>query len=362
MNKLTRLAVAAALALTGCGNAPNRVPTSSVSVDTTPVLDIFDSSLADEPVFELPNGAARMSNGNIVVGDYYGMAVLYFDSTGTLKSRLGRSGSGPGEFQSVAMIGQCERDAVFISDFMRGTMHVLDANARITRSFPINPDGGVAACSTDGTVAFWVGQMERMPKPDDPPLTRELWLGNSNDWEREDSLGTFELTQYGPLRRRTQVALGKDVAYVGTAVGGGVDVFTRKGKKLRTIETGLEPQAVTDETFDAALDTWVSYLIIREERTEMKEFFRKRFPKPAHAPPYTDLVVDSEDMLWVVATMPASGATLLRAFARDGSAAGSATLPREVSVYEIGKDYVLGTFEDEEGFPHVAMYRVRREP
>lgn len=64
---------------------------------------------------------------------------------------------------------------------------------------------------------------------------------------------------------------------------------------LRTIETGLEPQAVTGETFDAALDTWVSYLIIREERTEMK-------------------------------------------------------------------DYVLGTFEDEEGFPHVAMYRVRREP
>ena len=77
LNQFTGLAAFVALALAGCGNAPNRPPTASVSVDTTPVLDIFDSRLADEPVFELPNGAARMSNGNIVVGDYYGMGHVF---------------------------------------------------------------------------------------------------------------------------------------------------------------------------------------------------------------------------------------------------------------------------------------------
>lgn len=350
----------AVLATAACGNAPIPPGANAITVDTLPVLDIFDSNAAAEPVFEMPSSATRLSNGSIVVTDYYGMAVLYFDSTGALQKKLGRYGSGPDEFQSVGMIGQCARDSVFVSDFMRGKAYVLDKTAQVVRSFPAPTGGGIATCSMDGTVAFWKGGMTRIPKVDDPPITAELFLGDSKDWDPERSLGTFELTQYGPLRRRTHVALGSDVVYVGTAATGAIDVFTRHGKKSRTIETGLEPQSVSDAMYDAALETWVSYLIIREERAEMKEFFRKRFPAPAHTPPYNDLVVDSEDVLWAVATTPASGKTVLRAFTSDGSPTGSATLPRELSIHEIGKDYILGMFEDDEGFPHVAMYRVRR--
>lgn len=40
---------------------------------------------------------------------------------------------------------------------------------------------------------------------------------------------------------------------------------------------------------------------------------------------------------------------------------GEVTIPRELTVFEIGHDYILGAFEAGDGEPHLAMYRLTRK-
>lgn len=51
---------------------------------------------------------------------------------------------------------------------------------------------------------------------------------------------------------------------------------------------------------------------------------------------------------------------MLVAMDTAGETLGTATLSTELAVYEVGRDYVLGAFEDHAGVPHVALYRFSR--
>ena len=52
-------------------------------------------------------GAIRLSDGTVVVGDRGAAAVKYFDGSGRLVRTSGRQGQGPGEFQYLAWLQPC---------------------------------------------------------------------------------------------------------------------------------------------------------------------------------------------------------------------------------------------------------------
>lgn len=64
--------------------------------------------------------------------------------------------------------------------------------------------------------------------------------------------------------------------------------------------------------------------------------------------------------LWVRLSHPGDSLTHLRAIASDGRALGVVRLPEDMRIFEVGRDYVLGAFEEEGGEPHVAMFAYRR--
>jgi hypothetical protein len=347
------------IALGACQNKSTPARSISIQVDTVPFINIADSDPQSEPVLELPNGASRFANGNIAVGDYYGSKVVFFDSTGRFVRNVGRPGKGPGENGLVVWRGACAGDSVFIAELGQLRSDVIDNLGTVVRSFRDSTSSASVDCRRNGLSLGWGQQrMVRLPTPSDPPVRNTLLLFENGTQQRV--LGEFEWGLYGPMRPINAVALGDDEVYFANATSGLVEAWSHSGKKLRSFDTGARQRPASDAHFEAALARWVWFLPNPDEREQMKQLARRMFPKVDRIPALNDLIVDSEGILWVVTSYPGDGHTSLEAFTATGSAAGSATLPVELTIFEIGADYLLGSFEDEEGFPHVVMYRVRR--
>ncbi len=83
-----------------------------------------------------------------------------------------------------------------------------------------------------------------------------------------------------------------------------------------------------------------------------------KFPAPKDLPPYFELFADTAGTLWAQTSVPGTGTTVLSRLTSDGKALSDVRLPKEIRVFEVGSDYVLGSYEDERDIPHVALYRV----
>lgn len=79
---------------------------------------------------------------------------------------------------------------------------------------------------------------------------------------------------------------------------------------------------------------------------------------PESLPPYRDLFADPGGRLWALVPAPADSMAELRAIGRDGRLLGSVLVPADLKVFEIGLDYVLGLYQEEDGEQHVALYRL----
>ncbi len=98
-----------------------------------------------------------------------------------------------------------------------------------------------------------------------------------------------------------------------------------------------------------------------DDREPVVEMMRK-IPMPERLPFYSGLFADPDGVLWIVLSTPGDSVTRIRAMQDNGEALGEVAIPVGLRVFEVGRDYVLGAYEDERGEPHVAMYRVRRSP
>lgn len=347
-----------ALGVAACGvELPHEA--RSLSVDTVPLVDIYDPDATEEQLLEFPTGATRLSNGNIVVNDSYAATVVYFDSTGKLLRKVGGHGRGPGEFGgAVIWQGQCARDSVFVLVADLGQVAVLDSAGRTARTFRPDQPNDPNRCNRDGEGVVWDVPMTRVPREKDPPLKGKLYVGKPG--RPRHFIADVE-TEYGPLRPYTQAVVANGNVFVGSGATGSIEMYSKRGKTPKTIETGAQRRPVTSAQYDAALDRYVTYLVLHDDRVQMKKFFKERFRKPDRAPAYNGFHVDSEGILWTVVSLPGDGNTVMRTNSvEDGRPGGVITLPVELTIFEIGRNHILGYYEGEEGFPHVAMYRVTR--
>ncbi len=89
-------------------------------------------------------------------------------------------------------------------------------------------------------------------------------------------------------------------------------------------------------------------------------------PAPKTRPACSDLLVDSEGAVWLGAfeqgrtqlLRPSEGEW--RVFGAEGAWLGSVRFPARFTVYEIGRDYVLGRRYDDQDVEHVQVLELSR--
>jgi hypothetical protein len=330
------------------------------SVSARPSFDLVAANPSQAALFEYPSGATRLSNGTIVVNDYYAARLLYFDSVGKLIRKVGGHGQGPGEFGgALVWKGQCVRDSVFVTIPDRMQVAVLDAAGSIRRTFSPPADLAAAPCLPNSRSARWHNHMTRMPRAGDPPLRAQLHVTDL-EGDSSVSIGEFVLGEYGPLRPLTRALVRDDRVYIGSGHGDSLDVYSVTGEKLKTLRLRLPETEIDVAHYEAALDQFVSYLVLPEDRRQMKELFRDRFPKPARAPAYTSFYVDAHGLIWFTTSLPGEP-TIIHVVTNDeGNAVGTFEFAQELRILEVGADYLLAAFHDATGRAHVGVYQISR--
>jgi hypothetical protein len=332
-------------------------------------------------------GVHRLPSGAIAVLDAWAPGVVFFDSAGALLGRVGREGSGPGEFPARAAPTSftCGTDTVYV---VRQDIAAYVPPGAYVRTMRLEPPGRIRACAGGRLVAErphgeWRKEAGLFTDSlvlasydltgattatiDTLPSEEQRWVQGvegfgymrrtfgytlavaaSNAWLATGFADAFRIElrdTTGALRRIVRVAgLAENVsaadldrfrAYVFEPWRGNDDEKIRLEEQLGAAEGRARP-AFGALRFDRAGNLWVR----RYDQLDAVEFFDFSAVIRSAARPTLD-----QPRLWFV--LDPSGRYL-----------GAVETPADFLVHEIGDNWILGVWRDDLDIPYVRQYRL----
>ncbi|MES2523865.1 MAG: hypothetical protein V4617_14255 [Gemmatimonadota bacterium] len=353
------------LVSTGAGTLGAQSPLASRawSIDPTPTLRIGHQAAAGRE-FSIVVGATRLPDGGVLVGDRGDFNLLRFDASGSLVKRSARAGKGPGEIQFAIYMLRCGDSVVTIDSDKRVSIFTLAGEYVRTFRFTSPRDAYRSGCSSAGKFIHYGWERDSETKKGRFRALVPVWISPSDNGaptmlpstlgsERNEGMPL-------PMGREPRVALGRDRAYVASADSMFVRVFALTGAELPPLRAPYAPTRPTPADVAAAIERDVAFM--GEKARNAIESGYRTAPQVELLPATRELVVDADDNLWVQhyprGTVPTVAWTV---FSKAGRVLSTVQIPRNLEVFEIGRDYVLGRYTDpEEGVPEVRAYKLKR--
>lgn len=265
-------------------------------------LTVIEGSQTDQN-YDLYNigDIVRSANGDVSFAANHGPINVY-DRTGKHLRRIGRKGSGPGEFQQIVQLGRIGRDTIATFDNALRRISIFDPNGEFVRSVPVRGMVG----QTYGRFTYdgrFVG--ERRTPAAYAPGTKyrerleivevELRSGAEKPVAQIDGMWMVARTGSAPFSPRPSVAVGGDYLFVTSGDRYEVQIFDRiRPHGLLRLELPL--RAVTD----ADLRRWAQNSPGSEDSAMHRRYVEQVRSK---AVPYRaqihDLLADERGFLWV---------------------------------------------------------------
>ncbi len=382
-----------ALALEGCGadrterasevtdSAGIRIVTNVIGrstqgpawvVDSVPSR-VFGRAAEDSASMLLhPVGAARLSDGRVVVGDRGSSSLKVFSSTGGFERSIGRLGDGPGEFRYLARLFACHADSVFADDIAHRHFSVMAPDGAIVRTFvlqtaePSQPAYEIT-CNRHGDflTSGW-GSLIARQEAYRPQVPVSL---AGPDGKVRVTLGQFPGTEMMPTRggagprrmgRWLRLAMSRDFAWVAPNTTTDMLAFAPDGHLRMIVRTSGVDRSVSQEDLawhrESALDSTQTEQAKAEVRRALEVM-----TAPEALPAVVRLLADSEGYLWVQ-RYPDPGQLQGRwdIYQPDGVLLAQARLPTAFFPVEIGMDYVLGLATSDDGSEWVQLHKLHR--
>jgi hypothetical protein len=356
-----------------------KVPEGRVAflLGADPIVDIGDEGRGDGHQLFDPSGAVTLSDGVIVVANQGTHDIRYFSPTGEHIRTVGQHGQGPGDFVSLSMLAAAPGDTLIVGDAGNGwRFSVLSPDGELVRtSLPVSTIrvGGALGLLEDGTVLMRSRQASGGARlPSGLPET-----GIASDTLR-----------FGRLSLETGVMDTMLVAPAGDRIQGVVDGMVLNntvpfGGTLTTAAQGNELLAGYGDTFEirSYAPSGAVSRIIRVDRPgalvtrEEQQAFREQLGHaartdegrrtvdqilsmvkfPERKPAYSFFRVDRADRIWVRDYRERADTTdwSWLVLAPDGEVLGTVVTPRDLTIYEIGEDYLLARRLGEDEVHHV---------
>ena len=150
----------------------------------------------DEVPLYRVQGARFLSDGRIVVANAGSSEVMVFDTAGTLVTRFGGRGEGPGELRDIVGVHVCSGDSIAVVDRFQ-TLHLFDRGGAFARraQFPLGgrlaPLQGVSTSCRRALLQ----QRNRTPPLDRQGLTEDVVAWVDSFSEAVDTVTTAELLE-----------------------------------------------------------------------------------------------------------------------------------------------------------------------
>jgi len=349
-------------------------------VDRAPILDVPGLSATGTVTFGYAAGGMRLADGGLLIADRAENNIRVIDATGKLVRTLGRAGPGPGEFQSMMWAGRCGADSLLVWDYRRRQATMIGKSGAPARQFAV-PTGDTAqipfqfSCSPRGTIAYRSSPLRGgVPNPVNPNI-----MGVSAavyriglDGAIAQRLGDIPAGEVvatvspsggrggapRPLGRNASVAALDGAVVISSADSAAVTIVRGDGRASRhALPIPLRPP--TRAEFDEAVQATATMVPPSMRQSLIQQL--AAIPIPELLPAISALFVDSEGLLWVQTTPPGGKTLDFIVMQSGGSLVARVQIPLGFTVFEIGLDYVLGSYTDAGDEMHVATYRLRRQ-
>ena len=344
-----------------------------------PLLSIGAADGPSEYQFHLIVGAHRMSDGTIVVANRGTNDIRYFTPEGDLLRRLGGTGAGPGEF-NLLYRSYLLHDTLFAYDAGLRRMTAFDADGQLVRTFGVVPLFNSPFVEPIGRLANgpwlakepqFMGDLEGLVRVSDHYFLLDE-QGKATQlidlWGEERILqgvgaGGGAYVRSAPFARRPSVGMLDDGFLYASAESYQFVDFAGDGRPGRIIRREHTPQAVGEEDVEA----WQTEY--EDNRSPvpsgLPQFLyvpASELPLPPTKVAHGPIVLDALNMLWVADySYPGHPPTAWSVFDTTGVWLGELESPSGFELFEVGPDYLLGTFTDDLEVEHVRLYRLQRD-
>ena len=345
-------------------------------VDTVPEYQVGKMEGEEPYLFTGIRGARQLSDGRVLVLDEGSCEFRFFGADGVFLERTGGSGEGPGEFRRT-VIG-CVLVPAPGNDSLRAfdgaSLSFFDDRGRFSHRFPVLWRGervldvvGVAGKRVLVTTRFFaMSEEEGLPRE---PSTADFALLDVDTWQTVWS-GSFQGKQHYlsveprlPIPRVTwpipfdilpDAALGGDGFYLTLGENQGPEIlqYDTSGHLRRIIRLAEPTSTPSTNDLRKLVEFWLDpHEMPDSTRDRISENRMRRYdkmPLPKIMPVFSRLLVDESGWLWAeLYRFDVLAPARWLVFGPNGEGLGSVDMPPDLEVWQIGRDFVLGAWQDE---------------
>ena len=350
---------------------------------TTPILTLEDNG-TPATEFNRVAGAWRLPNGRVVIANGGSSELRIFDPNGALVETLGRRGKGPGEFETMSVVG-VSADTAIIYDFAtrRATTVQFGAKARVLTMVTMMAAGSGSGFEVTGRLSDgrWVATMGMgSPGGWDAPRGVHRVKGTvalvapdgTGSIERVAEVESMASITYMPGADKSKWATGPAAfsPWYRGQVSGGVLWFGESGSdslvrldargNRRGIALALPSVAPSPQLVAAAREAELPAAL--QPRTgDYMNFKYSAENLPSRLPYFAGLLAGADGELWVQ-EYPATPSAAARYLVLDekGRPIGRVLAPPRLRATHAGRDFVVGVTRDADDVEGVAILRLER--
>jgi hypothetical protein len=363
-----------------------------VQLPAEPRIVLGQGSAGPEDQFGRVAGATRLGDGRLVVADGQGLTVSVYDTTGSLLSRRGGRGAGPGEYMFLQGPLRAPGDTLMVIDGGTQRVTVLDPStvevadtrplAAISFTRPPSTPGGRSISGrrilhlhgrfADGRYLGSHPATLNDPQPTESRVWRDslvLW-SVATPGELGDSLGIIVGAQHylhfgegfitggePPFGFGESLAVAGDRFYYGTGERFEIEERTPDGRIVRLIRLCESTDVISAADMDAEIERRLSGY--DENTLRVEEPALRSLPQPEAGAAYLEFLPDDGGRLWIRDLTRPGQPQRWKVVDREGRWLGDVLTPEDVTVLEVGPDYLLGQHTDNLDVQTVRLYDVQ---
>ena len=346
-----------------------------------PVVEIGD---ADGPEYELfrVGNAFLLDDGRIGIVNRGTNEIRIFDERGKYLLAIGRTGSGPGEFERLMWAGRFRGDSLAAYQFFPPTFTVFDKQGKYQRTTSVNlSNSRPLGIADDGSLFAIKGAVTRFARPEgvvrdslillravpQQPLWDSIGTYSGNEMLYQRAGNSFRVTL--PLfPRQTDIFVQGDRFYVAENHAYNIRKYRLDGQLEMIVRRNVQPVPVREEHVRALLTIALERESDPETRRVQERALRETLPQTLPTlgprstewgPPVTSAIrIDAIGNLWVLEYRVPGSDRLPRwsVFDSGGILLGDVEYPVGFVPLDIGRDYVLGMWRDADDVEHVQLY------
>jgi hypothetical protein len=390
------------LVLGGCGDRGSSAAPAAVVRDSAGVTIVENAGLAEvgdlawavsetpevsigvvdgDPEYQLyqVQDALRLDDGRILVANAGSGEVRAYDSEGTHLDSWGGQGEGPGEFAHTTAVGLWPgTDSVAVWDLRLSRLSLFDGEGTFGRTERFGDAGGLQRVRSvwtlpSGRLVLMGAEFGDLSEAGGMMRVPERFVLTEADGSQVAEVGEFpgmetwmQFSGEALNIIRLPLARGNVAAQVGSGMVIGsnesfeLSFFGAEGTLTRIARVATPPREVTEALVQGEIE-FRARIMPEEARTGYRTSMSE-MPAPESLPVFSEVLDDPLGNVWVrLFQLPSeTGPTEWMVFDSDGVLRGRMHTPEGLEVYQIGADFIVGSWEDELEVEHVQVWGLRR--